>query len=119
MKSISEPQPKKKRQRYRNYEKIQRAEIAKWGIHGVRPAAKKFGVPESTVRGIIKNYKEPKVENEELRELPRKDHGAKTLLPFELDDKVLQMIKSMRKAGCVINHNIAIAIGKRIVLAND
>ena len=118
--SISEPQSKKKRQRGGNYHKIQRAEIAKWGIvHGVRPAAKKFGVPESTVRGIIKNYKEAKVENEELRELPRKDRGAKTLLPFELDDKVLQMIKNMRPAGCVVNYSIVIAIGKGIALAND
>ena len=72
LQSISEPQPKKKRQRYGNYDKIQQAEIAKWGIvYGVRPAARKFGVPESTVRGIIKNYKEAKVENENLRELPR------------------------------------------------
>ena len=99
---------------------MQRAEIAKWCIvHEVRPAARKFGVPDSTVRGIIKNYKEAKVENEEPRELPRKDRGAKTLLPFELDEKVLQMIKNMRQAGCVVNYNIAIAIGKGIVLAND
>ena len=85
LQSISESQRKKKRQRYGSYDKIQRAEISKWGIvHWVRPAAKKFGVPESAVRGIIKNYKEAKVENEELRELPRKYRGAKTLLPFEL-----------------------------------
>ena len=57
--SISEPQPKKKRQRYGNYDIMQRAEIAKWCIvHGVRPAARKFGVPGSMVRGIIKNFKE-------------------------------------------------------------
>ena len=29
------------------------------------------------------------------------------------------MIKNMRQAGCVINYNIAMAIGKWIVLAND
>ena len=53
LQSISEPQPKKKRQRYGNYDKIQRAEIAKWGIvHAVRFAARKSGVPESAVRGI-------------------------------------------------------------------
>ena len=47
MQSISEPQPKKKRQRYGHYDKIQRAEIAKWGIaHGVRLATRKFGVSE-------------------------------------------------------------------------
>ena len=31
----------------------------------------------------------------------------KTLLPSELDDKVLQMIK----AGCIVSCNIAIAVG--------
>ena len=108
MESISEPQPKRKRQRYGNYEKTQAEEISKWGIvHGVRPAARKFGVPKSTVIGIVKNYKEAKVENEELRELPRKNSGAKTLLPSELGNKVLQMIKNMRQAGCVVNYNIA------------
>ena len=62
----------------------------------VRPAARKLGMPESTVQGIIKNYKEAKVENEKLRELPRKDRDVKNLLPSELDDKVLQMIENMR-----------------------
>ena len=123
MQSINEPQPKKKEQHYGIYDKIQRAETAKWligyWVHGVRPAARKFGVPGSTVQGIIKNYKEAKVENEELRELSRKDRGVKTLLPSELDDKVLQMIKNMTQAGCVVNYNIAIGTGEGIVLANN
>ena len=88
-------------------------------MHGEKPPAKKFGVPESMVWGIIKNYKEAKVENEELREFPRKDPGTETLLSSKLDDKVLQMIKNMKQAGCVVNYNIAIAIGKGFVLAND
>ena len=47
---ISEPQPKKKRQKYGDYDKLQRAEIGKWAIvYGIRPAARKFGVPESMV----------------------------------------------------------------------
>ena len=80
LQSISEPQPKKKRQCYGSYDKIQRAEIAKWGIvHGVRPAARKFSVPGSTVQGIIKNYKEAKLEDKELREIQIKDRGAKIL----------------------------------------
>ena len=53
LQSISELQPKKKRERYGNYDKIQRTEFAKWGIvHAVRFAARKFGVPESAARGI-------------------------------------------------------------------
>ena len=79
LKSINEPKPKKERQRYGNYWEIERAEIAKWGIvHGVRSAARKFDVPASTVQGTTHSYKETNVENEELRQLPRKDRGAKT-----------------------------------------
>ena len=66
-----------------------------------------------------RSYWEAKVQNEELRELSRKDRGVKTLLPSELEDKVLQMIKNMRQARCVVNCNIAIAIGKGIFLEND
>ena len=65
------------------------------------------------MRNYQELFKKAKVENELLREPPRKDRGVKTLLPSELDDKVLI------KAGCVVNCNIAIAIGKRLVLAND
>ena len=58
----------KKRQSYDSYDKIQPAEIAKWVIvYEVRHAARKFGISESIAWGIIKNYKEAKVENEELR----------------------------------------------------
>ena len=70
----------------------------------------------STVQGIIKKHnKQAKVENEELRELPRKDRGAKTPLPTELEYKVWQIIKNMGQDGCVINYNIVIAIAKVIV----
>ena len=117
---ISELQSKKKRQRYGNYDKIQQVCISKWGIiHAVRPATRKFGVPESLVQGIIKNYKESKVENKKLRGLPRKHCSTKSLLLSELDDKVLQMINNIRQSGWVVNHNIAIAIGKEVVLAID
>ena len=112
LQNISEPQPKRKRQLYGNYDKIQQAEIAKWGIvHGVTPAARKLGISESMVWGTIQNCKEAKVENEKFRELPKKDCGTKTRLPSEFNDKVLQMIKNMRQAWCVVNYNISIAIG--------
>ena len=71
------------------------------------------------VQRIITNAKEAKVENEELRKLPKKDFGAKILLRSKLGDKVVEMIRTMRQAGSVINYNIAIAIGEGIDLAND
>ena len=55
----------------------------------------------------------------ELEELPRKERGSKPLLPFVLNEKVLSMIKNMKQAGFAVNHNIALAIAKGIVLAND
>ena len=115
-----QPKAKKKTNSYGEYDEFQRAEIAKWGIvHGIRPAARKYCVPESTIRGFIKSYKEAKQENDELIQLPRKSRGAKTFLPTDIDGKVISMIKSMRAAGCVVNYNIAISIAKGIVLAND
>ena len=45
------------------------------------------------------------------------ENSQETLLPSELDDKVLQLIKNMRQARCVVNYNIAIATCKQVVLA--
>ena len=54
---LDAPEPKKRRGKYGAYDAFQRAEIAKWGIaHGIRPAARKYSVPESTVRGLVKSY---------------------------------------------------------------
>ena len=116
---LNAAEPKKKKVKYGAYDAFQRAEVAKWGIaHGIRPASRKYSIPESTVRGIIKSCKERK-EGSELNQLPRKQRGAKTLLPEDIDEKVIAMIKSMRAAGCVVNYNIAISIAKGIVLASD
>ena len=71
------------------------------------------------VQRIITNAKEAKVENEELRKLPRKDYGAKILLRSKLGDKVVEMIRNVRQAGSVVNYNIAIATGEGIDLADD
>ena len=76
------PEPKKKRGNYGEYDAFQRAEIAKLGFtHGIRLAAKKYSVPESTVRGLINSYSKERKENRELDQLPRKHRGAKTSLP--------------------------------------
>ena len=116
---VNAAEPKKKKVKYGAYDACQRAEVAKWGIaHGIRPAARKYSIPESTVLGLIKSYKERKG-GSELNELPRKQRGAKTLLPENIDEKVIAMIKSMRAASCIVNYNTAISLAKGIVLAND
>ena len=78
---VNAVEPKKKKVKYGAYDACQRAEVAKWGIaHGIRPAARKHSIPESTVRGLIKSYKERKG-GFELNELPRKQRGAKRCYP--------------------------------------
>ena len=69
----------KKRGKYPDYDAFKRAEVAKWGIvNGIQPAAWKFGMPESTVRGIIKLYNKNKIETSEGGpSLPKKLQGAK------------------------------------------
>ena len=54
-----------------------------------------------------------------IESLPKRPRGAKTMLPEELDEKVIAMIKNMRSAGSVISYDITIAIARGIVLAND
>ena len=57
----------KKRKCYGDYDEFKRSEIVKWAlVNGNQPAAAKFGVPESTVRSIVKAYnKEKSVKYEE------------------------------------------------------
>ena len=51
--------------------------------------------------------------------LPQKKKGRSKLLLDEIDEKVINMIKSMWELGAVINYNIVITIAKGIVRAND
>ena len=74
---------------------------------------RRFGVPESTVRGMKRSYNEAKAAaptNDAIKSLPPKKRGPKTLLPEELDQKVMEMASSMRLAGAVVNYNVLIAI---------
>ena len=65
-------------------------------MNGNRQDTAKFGVPESTVRSIVKAYNKEKSDKyEELAKLPKRPRGAKPLLPGEIDPKVISMIKSM------------------------
>ena len=41
------------------------------------------------------------------------------MLPAEIDEKVLEMIRNMRNAGAVINYHTVVGLATGIVLAND
>ena len=61
---LDDPKSKWKKSSYGQHDEFQRAEIAKWRIaNGIRVAARKFSVLESTVRGYIKYYNNVKGEN--------------------------------------------------------
>ena len=108
--------------KYKRHSPEFRCTVAKYAIDfGKRPAARKYGVSESTVRGFVDSYKRTRKENPntDLVVVPKKKRGRQTLLPEELGSKVLTMIKSMRTSGAVINYNIMKAIALGIVKAND
>lgn len=107
---------------YGKYSPELRCTVAKYAIdHGKRPASKKFDIPESTVRGFVESYKRTRQENPntELVIVPKKKRGRPTLLPEELDLKVMAMIKSMRESGAVINYSVMEAVAIGIITAND
>ena len=89
-----------------------RCDLAKHAIsHRARPTAKKYGVSESTVRGFVKSLKRQQANNPDVDfiALPQKKRGRLKLLPEEVDEKVINIIKSMRESGAVINYNIMTA----------
>ena len=109
------------KRRYAKYDEHLRCEVAKFAINGSnKAAARKFGIPVTTVRGFVQSYKETEQGNgATINALPVKKRGRKTLLPKEIDEKVIDMAISMRLAGAVVNYNILIAIAKALVTAND
>ena len=90
-------------------------------INGARPTGTKYGISESTIRGFIKSMKEREAEhpNVTIESVPYKKRGRYTLLPSEIDAKVIDMVKKMRESGAVVNYNILIAVAVGIITGND
>ena len=90
--------------------------------NGNRPASAKYNIPESTIRGFVKSYKEGKLADDnanELQAIPRKKRGGYKLLPEEVDEKVIKLVKEMQSSGAAMPYNILIGIAKGVVTAND
>ena len=114
--------PKTKKKAYVKYDEKLRCEVARFAIKGsIKSASRKYDIPVTTVRGFVKSYKEKQSENpnKEISTVPQKKRGRHTLLPDEIDKKVMEMASNMRLSGAVVNYNILIAIAKSIVVAND
>ena len=54
-----------------------------------------------------------------MESVHHKKRGRYTLLPAEIDEKFIDMIKKMRKSGAFVNYNILIAVAVAITTAND
>ena len=120
--SLGKKQPVNKK-KYVKYDEHKRCEVAQYAISaGNKSAARKFGIPLTTVRGFVKSYKELTVvknPKEKITTLPEKKRGRTTLLPEEIDAKVIEMAKTMRISGAVVNYNVLMAIARGLIIAND
>ena len=110
---------------YTRYDTSVRAKIAKFAVsHGNRAAVVNFSremghpISESTIRGFKKEFVSAVnkgMEPDDIVELCHRKRGRPLLLSDELDLKVQGYLKKLRIAGGIVNHTIAIAVGKGIV----
>ena len=97
-----------------------RYKIAVWAEkHGRRQAGKKYAIPESTVRGFLKSYRAQKSLAVKAKTLKQGKRRKRAMLPAEIDEKVLEIIRNMRNAGGVINFHTVVGWATGIFLASD
>ena len=123
LQNLGERQQVNKRKPYTVYDENKRCEVAKYAMScSNKSAARKYGIPITTVRGFVTAYKElaaDKNPRDIISKLPQKKRGRSTLLPEEIDAKVIEMATSMRISGAVVNYNVLIAIARGLIIAND
>ena len=120
---LSEEQSGGKKRKYTHFTPLQRAKIAKYASEcGNTAAVRHFNkdfpfLGESTVRVFKKQYiaeLKKKKHGEDVTELVSKKRGRPLTLG-ELDAKVQQYVKALRKAGTPVNARIVLAAAKGIV----
>ena len=87
--------------------------------HGQRWAGKKYAIPKSTAMGFLKSYHAQKSLVVNAKALKQGKRRKRTMLPADIGEKVLEMIRNMRNAGVVINFYTAARLATGIVLVND
>ena len=73
--------------------------------HGVRPAERKFSIPQKNIQRWLKNCHDDGFEQSIVKRGPKKQRivrdrqkaGRKLSYPKEIDDKVLEWVLSMRE----------------------
>ena len=116
-----------RKRKYTQYTPESRAKIAKYATQcGNTAAVKHFTkefptLGESTVRLFKKQYQADLKKvgpGEEITQLAKKKRGRPLTLR-DLDDKVQQYIKALRKAGTPVNSRVILAAAEGIVKATD
>ena len=107
-----------RKRKHTHFTPEQHAKIAKYAVHCSNTAATRHfsqefpTLGESTVRVFKKQYQEEtkkKGTEEEISSLPKKKRGRPLILG-ELDNKVQQYVRSLRRAGVPINANFITCI---------
>ena len=107
------------REKYSKYDDHFRYEVAVWAEkHGQRQAGKKYAIPESIVRSFLKSDRAQKSLAVKTRALKQGKRGKRTMVPAEIDEKVLEMIRNMCNAGVVINFHTVVGLATGVVLTN-
>ena len=107
------------REKDSKYDDHFRYKVPVWaGKHGQRQAGNKYAIPESTDRGFLKSYRAQKSLVVKTKPLKKGKRGKRTMLPGQIDEKALEMIRNMRNTGAVINFHIVVGLASVIVLAN-
>ena len=107
------------REKDSKYDDHFRYKVPVWaGKHGQRQAGNKYAIPESTDRGFLKSFRAKKSLMVKIKPLKQGKRGKRTMLPGQIDEKALEVIRIMRNAGMVINFHLVVGLATAIVLAN-
>ena len=60
-----------------------------------RLESRKYNIPESTMRGFVKNYKVQRKFGKDVSNIPRTKCGGYKILPKELNEKLIGLVKAL------------------------
>ena len=110
------------RGKYRKYTDQERAEIGKYAaMHGVAKTVRKFQVSQQSASDFKRKLNELKraSPSESVTEIAGKKRGRPSLLPEELMDKTIEIIKALRLKAAPVSYSIIAAVAKGVVIAHD
>ena len=112
---------------YRKYTKTERAEIGQYAAqHSVAMAVRKYekkypGIKQQSVSDFKRKYNELKREepSASITEIGTKKRGRPNLLPDELMNKSINIIKALRLKAAPVSYSVMSAVARGVVMAHD